>query len=110
MSLVEHAKRELALLDNDERFNNCIIKAVEAFLEYGHSGSSASYGIDVLHTLLQYKPLSTLTDDPKEWIEVGSGVWQSVRHSEAFSKDGGVTYYLLSDVNAIQSAKKRQPE
>lgn len=98
MSLVEHAKRELDLLENDEDFNQSILKAVAAFAEYGHSGGSASYAIPLLNDLLQFKPLSPLTDDPKEWNEVGTDVWQSCRNPEAFSTDGGATYYLLSEM------------
>lgn len=97
MSLVDHAKRELALAGNDDEFNNCIIKAVDAFASYGHSGGSASVGIHILHDLLQFKNLTPLTDNPVEWNEVGTGIWQSNRNSEAFSKDGGKTYYLLSE-------------
>jgi len=104
MSLVEHAKRELALLDNDEPFNDCIIKAVEAFAAYGHSGGSASVGIYILNDLLQFKELSPLTNDPEHWVhhteevwgEPG-GIWQSSRCAEAFSNDGGKTYYLISE-------------
>lgn len=107
MSLVDHAKRELALLDNDEDFNNAIIKSVEAFASYGHSGGSASYAIPLLNDLLQFKNISPLTDDPDEWTHIYDGdpmaappepgVWQSRRNSEAFSNDGGKTYYLLSE-------------
>jgi len=97
MGLVEHAKRELALAGNDEDFNECLIKAVEAFAGYGHSGGSASVAIPMLNDLLQFKNLTPLTNRPTEWMNVGDGVWQSVRNPEAFSKDRGVTYYLLSE-------------
>lgn len=98
MTLVNHAKRELELLGNDKDFDDCIIKTVEAFLEYGHSGGSAEYGIAVLYDILRYKNVSPLTDDPKEWNMVSSDTWQSMRCSEAFSLDGGKTYYLVSEV------------
>lgn len=105
-NLVEHAKRELALADNDVDFNECIIKAVEAFASYGHSGGSAAYAIPMLNALLLFKNLTPLTDDPKEWNEVGDGVWQSARNSEAFSTDGGKTYYLLSERQAWLTEKQ----
>lgn len=95
MSLVEHAKRELARLNNDEQFNQCIIRAVEAFASYGHSGGSASYAIPLLNDLLQFKPLTELTDDPKEWMLVGDSMWQSTRYAAAFSRDHGLTYYVV---------------
>lgn len=103
-NLVDHAKRELALAENDEDFNNSIIRAVEAFSSYGHSGGSASIGISMLNDLLRYKNLTPLTNDPDEWNHVSEevwgvkgGVWQSNRNPEAFSNDGGKTYYILSD-------------
>lgn len=97
MSLVEHAKRELALLNNDEAFNDCIIKAITEFAKYGHSGGSAYVAIPILNDLLQFKNLTPLTNNRDEWMEVGSNMWQSRRCSEAFSIDRGVTYYLLSE-------------
>lgn len=100
MNLVEHAKRELALAGNDEDFNNSIIKAVEAFASYGHSGGSASVAVPMLNDLLQYKNLTPLTDHWDEWMEVEMGdipCWQSIRNPEAFSHDHGYTYYLLSE-------------
>ncbi|MET0786256.1 MAG: hypothetical protein ABWY25_06080 [Paenisporosarcina sp.] len=96
-NLVEHAKRELALVGNDEDFNNSIIKAIEGFASYGHSGGSASVAIPMLNDLLQFKNLTPLTNDPLMWNNVGPNVWQSQRNSEAFSDDAGVTYYLLSE-------------
>lgn len=104
MTLLEHAIAELnksGAMDEDPEWCKSIILAVEGFRSYGHSGSSASVAIHVLHQLLQYKPLSPLTSDPTEWNSVTWGskpeVWQSRRWSEAFSTDGGHTYYLLSE-------------
>lgn len=97
MGLVEHARRELALAGNDEAFNHSMIKAVEAFAAYGHSGGSASVAIPMLNDLLQFKNLTPLTDSPYEWMDVGDNLWQSTRNPEAFSLDRGKTYYLLSE-------------
>lgn len=103
-NLVDHAKRELALAGNDDDFNQSIIKAVEAFSSFGHSGGSASVAIPMLNDLLNFRNLTPLTDDPDEWNHVSEdvwgeagGVWQNQRNSEAFSNDGGTTYYLLSE-------------
>lgn len=105
MSLVEHAKRELARLNNDEEFNNAIIKAVEAFASYGHSGGSAAYAIPFLNDLLRFKNLTPLTDDPKEWIQLAQDLWQSSRNTEAFSDDGGKTYYLVSGIDTAKGPR-----
>lgn len=100
MSLVEHAKRELELAGNDEDFNQSMIKAVEAFASYGHSGGSASIAVPMLNDLLQFKNLTPLTDDERGWMQVEMGeenCWQSRRNPEAFSNDHGKTFYLLSE-------------
>lgn len=107
MSLVEHAERELAAINCDEPERSTLIKAVAAFAEGGWSGGSAGWGISVLTALLQFKNLGPLTDDEHEWMSVaeesnGQAIWQSRRNPEAFSLDGGKTYYLLSEREAYQ--------
>ncbi|MER7331677.1 MULTISPECIES: hypothetical protein [unclassified Micromonospora] len=103
MSLVEHAKRELELCGQfaeDPAYAQSLVAAVAAFASYGHSGGSAGIAIHQLTTLLQYGNLAPLTDAPDEWMHVtdaDGGLWQNRRNSEAFSTDGGKTYYLLSE-------------
>lgn len=97
--LLDHARTELDRTGNDDEFNECILKAIEGFLAFGHSGGSASVGIHILNELLQFKNLTPLTNDPHEWNEVGTRMYQSARNPEAFSEDGGRTYYLLSEDN-----------
>lgn len=105
--LVEHAKKELELLpETDVEFKESIVKAIQGFVTYGHSGGSAGVAIHMIHDLLQGKNLSPLTDDPKEWMSVDVALWQSTRCHEAFSHDGGKTYYLLSEGG---SALKPEP-
>jgi hypothetical protein len=110
-SLVEHARRELDILANkkgaepDYLLDEVLVKCVEVFASYGHSGGSVSWAIPVLSELLQFKNLSPLTTNPDEWMQVTDGgllyrgydVWQNRRNSEAFSHDHGITYYLLSE-------------
>ena len=110
MSLVEHARRELDLCGQaaeDPEYASSIVKAVEAFASYGHSGGSAMVAVEQLHTLLQYGTLSPLTDDPAEWIDrtemSGVPMWQSARNPSAFSEDGGKTYWLLDEREAVGS-------
>jgi hypothetical protein len=104
MSLVEHAKRELKLLGEDEETTEGLLKVIQAFADMGHSGGSAAACIPVINDLLQFKPLTPLTNDPDEWMHVAGAfwpdkdeVWQSRRNPEAFSNDSGLTYYLLSE-------------
>jgi hypothetical protein len=124
-NLIDHAERELALLGNDEAMNQGILAMVAVFSTMGHSGSSAEYTTQVLARLLRYENLSPLTDDPEEWNLISEGMmpegseptWQCRRNPEAFSHDGGETYYLLSerfkdggDVKVFHRAKHVEPK
>lgn len=103
-NLVIHARRELALLGNGGMIDDHVIEIVKIFAAAGHSGSSAAYTAGLIGELLQYKNLTPLTDDPEDWIFVAEetwgspgGIWQNRRNGEAFSNNGGKTYYLLSE-------------
>jgi hypothetical protein len=101
-NLVQHAKRELELIGEEEWIVNGYLKMIRIFAGMGHSGGSASIFIPTLNALLSYNNLSPLTDSPNEWMQVtpddeDQGCWQSKRNPEAFSDDGGKTYYLLSE-------------
>jgi hypothetical protein len=109
--LVDHAQRELQLcgqFDEDPAYAQSIVAAVAAFASYGHSGGSAGCAIDQLTRLLQFETLSPLTCDPDEWLDRGElssrPLWQSARNPQAFSEDGGRTYYLLDEVEQARRA------
>ncbi|MDQ0694211.1 hypothetical protein [Streptomyces sp. W4I9-2] len=99
--LVDHARRELALIGEDEWLTNGLCKVIEAFAAMGHSGSSAEHSTAVLEKLLRYQPLSPITDDPAEWEDrsemSGYPIWQNTRDSRAMSRDGGKTYTLVNE-------------
>ncbi|MGW7288963.1 hypothetical protein ACWGH4_26165 [Streptomyces sp. NPDC054847] len=105
-NLVAHARRELRLIGEDPATIRGLAKVVQAFADMGHSGSSAHAATQYLERLLRFQPLSDLTTDPAEWIDrhaegmTPTPLWQSRRNSEAFSTDGGKTYYLLSEQEA----------
>lgn len=103
-NLIRHARTELEAIGEEQSTIAGYLKVVEAFAAMGHSGGSASVAIPVIHKLLQFKPLTALTDDPEEWHFVSKdmwngkeGIWQNKRDGEAFSTDGGKTYYRLSE-------------
>lgn len=102
-NLVKHARKELSLINEEPDIVTMYMRIVEAFSSYGHSGGSAAACIDVINKLLRFQPLTPLTNDPNEWMEVSEafggddGMWQSLRDSEAFSDDGGQSYWLLRD-------------
>lgn len=95
-NLVKHAKRELEIIGEEPEFIEGYLKVIQAFADMGHSGGSAMVAIPTINELLQFRNLAPLTNAPDEWIEVGDSMWQNIRNSEAFSTDGGRTYYLLS--------------
>lgn len=98
-NLVEHAKRELALIGEDQEVIDWMVSVVAKYAEFGHSGGSHSICLPRLTALLNFDNLSELTDDPAEWIdrtaESGCPFWQNSRNSRAFSEDGGKTYTFV---------------
>ena len=103
-NLVDHARKELKLLGEDPETSEQIVRIVQAFADMGHSGFSAMHTVGVLDRLLTYRNLTPLTNDPEEWNYIpedmsgeAGGLWQNKRNSEAFSHDGGFSYYLLSE-------------
>jgi len=103
-NLVNHARRELELVGEDEVTIEGYLGVIQAFADMGHSGGSAMVAIPVITELLSFKNLTPLTDDPEEWMHIAEemwgekeGVYQNRRNSEAFSYDKGRTYYLLSE-------------
>lgn len=103
-NLVDHARRELTLIGEDPETISGLLNVVQAFADMGHSGGSASVAIPMLEQLLSFKNLTDLTDDPDEWFfhegatyGVSTDCWQNIRNGEAFSTNGGKTYYLLSE-------------
>lgn len=119
MSLVSWAKAELERIGKDEdgmqdRMNRDILQIVEIFAEQGHSSFSANYALRALKRLLAYKPLTPLTGEDDEWVEVDDGVEQNIRcfhvfrekgdnataHDvvgKVFSDDGGKTWYKCKE-------------
>ena len=106
-SLVTHARRELEVINEDPETIEKYLKVVQAFSDMGHSGGSVGVAVANLSRLFLYQNLKPLTDDPKEWSYISEdkwdgtqGIWQNIRNGEAFSSDGGKTYYLLSEGRA----------
>jgi len=99
MSMIDFAKSELdriGMTDEDrtgDDMNFClrdhILRMVDEFSEEGHSGSSASYALDILKKLLAFEPLTPLTGEDDEWTDVyeendGTTVYQNKRKSSVF--------------------------
>lgn len=108
-NLVDHARRELTRLGEERDVIDWYCRVVAEFASFGHSGGSAMATIPVLHDLLQFRALTPLTDAPAEWEDrtamSSAPLWQSTRNPEAFSEDGGKTYWLVSESEAAGSLK-----
>ena len=95
MSLRSHAEKEMALAWPEKEEMQDMVKAnvlelLEVFSNQGHSGSSAPYVLWVFSKLANFEPLTPLTGDESEWMEVGDNTFQNVRCGEVFKtgKDG----------------------
>lgn len=99
MGLHDHAERELDLIgmnddgDMNGMMRKHILHMIEEFSKEGHSGFSASYAIKCLEKLLRFEPLSPLTGEDWEWVDVaemsGRPVWQNARCSRVFKDENG---------------------
>ena len=124
-SLVEFAEDELnrllkgctdsEALKMQKSVNQDILDIVKMFSNQGHSGFSAQYSLNLLRRLLNYKPLSEITDDESEWIELNYTpdiAYQCKRcpslfkdnegrvynvEGKIFSDDNGHTWYTCKD-------------
>lgn len=85
---VDYGKGEIA---------DCVLRLVKTHSREGHSGGSAEMVLDVFEKVVRYKPLSPLTSDPDEWMDVGQNMWQSRRNPSCFSEDGGKTFYDIDE-------------
>jgi len=109
--LVDHARREIEIVglnskeaDYDGMIGEAVLELMETFAKQGHSGFSAQWVLDVFERLAKYQNLSPLTSHESEWNDVSemssdNAMWQSNRNPEAFSRDGGKLYYILSELD-----------
>lgn len=118
--MVDYAKRELDILcppdkngrkdPMQEMADKNVLDIVTMFAEQGHSGTTASYVLNILERVLRFKPIKPLTGEDGEWKDIGGGEEQNKRcssvfrynHNNAtafdieckvFSDDGGKTFY-----------------
>lgn len=109
--LIDHATRELKLSGVDEDIygdmtSKAVLELLEVFSKQGHSGASAGLVIALFTKLASLENLTPLTDDPEDWIHVGSALWQNRRNSAAFSEDRGKTYRMLGDHDTVIESVK----
>ena len=63
---------------------------------------AADHCIGTLSQLLKYQNLAPLTNEPREWVQIGDELWQSIRNRDAFSNNGGTTYKLYSENSSVE--------
>lgn len=105
VKFAEEEMRRAGLYSKDADYGGMIpeavMKLVKAHSEAGHSGGSHWLTMQIFNKVINFKPLTPLSDDPTEWMEVSENIWQSRRQSDAFSTDGGKTFYTLEDREKI---------
>jgi len=113
--LVDYAKDELnrvGLFDKDADYDgdlgDSVLKLIKTFARQDHSGGSAAMVRELFAKLSSFKPLSPITNNADEWMDLGDqepsrtptgtgGLWQSRRNPSLFSEDAGSTYYDVEE-------------
>jgi hypothetical protein len=92
MSIIEQARRELALVNFGDDDSRVMIEILEKFFDQWDSGGAVSVAAPVLQRMIAGKPLGPLTGEDGEWfIHDADGMYaQNLRCSTIFkaSKDG----------------------
>lgn len=95
------ARRELERTNEDPDVIDWYCRTIDAYMSFGHSGGSMWATFPVFEALVHQKNLTPLTSDSAEWLDrseiSGTPIWQNDRNGEAFSSDGGKTYWMLND-------------
>jgi hypothetical protein len=100
--LSKHAIGELSLIKEDPKIILWYVSVIEAFNIMQLTPEASDHCVATLTQLLRYGNLAPLTDEPKEWIQIGDELWQSIRNRDAFSNNGGKTYKLYSENNDVE--------
>lgn len=104
MSYINHAKQEFEVLgwpgdcEMQQMVCDNIFELLEVFSKQGHSGSSAPYVIDLFKRLAMFEPISNLTGEDDEWVEVSDGLWQNKRDSEVFKNKDDEAYWISGKI------------
>ncbi|MGW4127946.1 hypothetical protein [Amycolatopsis japonica] len=102
-ALGDHATAELDYQGIVDPERALIVTIVGTFAEFADEDIPEI--LEKVKLLLDFKPLSPLTNDPAEWdqrddVVLGQQVWQSNRQPDAWTYDSGFhTYFLMSEHN-----------
>jgi hypothetical protein len=105
-NLIEYAEAELdraGLGEPDADYNGklktAVLDIIQLFSSQGHSGLSAAMVTDMVARLMNFEPLTPLTGEPDEWVELNfhpDMAAQNKRYSSVFRRADGTAY----DINA----------
>ena len=99
-----------------KQINDDIIEIVKSFSKQGHSGFSASYALNIIKKLLNWKPILPLTGEDDEWKDCGyfdregnrvfqnrrcSAVFKDVNNDTGESRVKYIDKYVISDNGGI---------
>jgi hypothetical protein len=90
------------LIKEDPKIILWYVSVIEAFNIMQLPPEASDHCVATLTQLLRYGNLAPLTDEPKEWIQIGDELWQSIRNRDAFSNNNGKTYKLYSENNDVE--------
>lgn len=100
--LIIHARREMTLAGTDDATASAYLQAIQGFLNLALPNETA---IPEITKLLNTENLTPLTNDPSEW-EHDDVFWWSTRNMNAYSRDGGKTYFILGDQSVKPTVTK----
>lgn len=101
-NLMDHARRELAMMGEEEWIVDHYLDTVRLIAGQGHSGFSMEVFWSVLSQLIRFNNLTPLTRNPDEWQETSYGSWQNKRNSSVFSRTPD-----FSDCYSVEGRMKR---
>ena len=98
MSIIDQARAELAAVNFGEDDSRVMISLLEQFFDQWDSGSAVHFAAPVLQRLIAGRPLSPLTGEDSEWMDLGDGVFQNKRMGSVFKDprfhDGKLAYEI----------------
>lgn len=93
-ALSDHVDRELDKTDLPEATKVNIRVICSLYDGYGYFGRTEDDIQEKIYALVRFKNITPLTDDPDEWSLIADGIWKNNRRGDAFSLNGGKTYYF----------------
>lgn len=99
--LIQHAYRELGIahmFDDDVDLGACVLKMIEVLARHEvHDPTLFDLALKTFWDLAHKRPITGLTANPLEWQNIsaaaGTPLWRSIRDPDAYSTDGGKTFY-----------------